>query len=275
MKLLSFFFFALILASGSAIFFAGCASTQEISLRENLPMDDIIREVNAHAKAISTLHGEGTISVETPSFANSASFDITVKRQPDSVRVIVEGPFGIHLASLLFTSDHYTFYNSIKNEVMEGALSADSFSASGNFQPSFMNLLIDPKEMLNTLCETRMLDTDETPDSFYTSDGNYVFEFRRSPYRVRYTVDGANLVVAKIEHIDSSGTLEMEERYSYNKRKDGVMAPKAILLRHSGIGSAVSVSYESVVLNAGSEPLALSIPSDARRIVRGSQSFGQ
>jgi hypothetical protein len=261
----SFQFFSFI------VFLAGCSSTREATLRERLPMGDVIREVNAHARTISTLHGEGTISIETPSFANSASFDVAVKRQPDSVRVVVEGPFGIHLASLLFTADRFTFYNSIKNEAMEGSLSADSI-------PSFMNLMINPKEMLNTLCETRTLDTDAAPDSFYVSGNTYVFEFRKAPLHARYTVDGTNFVVTKIEHLNASGTVETEERYSYDKRKDGIVVPKAIQLEHDGSSSAVSIAYESVEVNTGSEPLTLSIPPDARwrrGDMRDRRSLGQ
>ncbi len=273
-----FLFFAIFLAGLPAVFMTGCSSTREAVLRERLPMDDVIREVNAHARMISTLRGEGTISIETPSFANSASFDVAMKRQPDSVRVVVEGPFGIHLASLLFTTDHFTFYNSIKNEVMEGSLSADSISASADFQPSFMNLFISPKEMLNTLCETRTLDTDVAPDSFYVSGGAYIFEFRKPSFRVRYTVDGADFVVTKVEHLDTSGTIEAEERYSYDKRKDGMIVPKAIQLEQGGSGSAVSIAYESVDVNTDPAPLTLSIPSDARwrhGALRERQPFGR
>ncbi|MDE3059055.1 MAG: DUF4292 domain-containing protein [Bacteroidota bacterium] len=265
---------ALIVAGLSALFLAGCASTRVTTLRETLPMEEVIREVNSRAQTISTLHGEGTVSVETPSFANSASFDVVVKRQPDSVRVVIAGPFGIHLASLLFTPEHFTFYNSIKNEVMEGSLSQEDMP-SGNNLPPFVNLFVSPKEILNTLCETRMVETDTAPDSFYISGGSYIFEFRRPPVRARYTVNGADFVVTKIEHFNASGEKEAEERYSYDKRKDGAIVPKAIQLQHEGTDSAVSIAYESVEINAGSAPLTLPIPPDARVVRKHFGGFSQ
>jgi len=254
MKSLLFFF--------SMIVISGCASTKDARRHAaDLSPRQIIEAVNSHTRTITTFQAKGSIAVESPSIISSGSFDLWLKK-PDSVRVDVKGPFGIRIASALFGKDHYTFYNSFKNEVMEGDINKGDM-------PSFMNIQINPKDIVDTFCGARGFFREEvSPDSFSMGDGSYILQFHNNGGTTRYTIDDSTLYVTAIEHIDSTGTVWSEERFDFGQQDDGTVIPQSIRLIHDRSESSVSLTYETVRINVPISEMGLSIPSDARRVTK-------
>jgi hypothetical protein len=254
MKSLLFFF--------SVIVISGCASTKEARRHAaDFSPQQIIEAVNSHTRAISTFQANGSISVESPSIISSGSFDLWLKK-PDSVRVDVKGPFGIRIASALFAQDHYIFYNSFKNEVMEGDINKGDM-------PSFMDIQINPKDIIDTFCGARGFFREEVaPDSFSVGDGSYILQFRHDQGTTRYAVDDKTFFITAIEHIDSAGTVWSEERFDFGRRDDGAVIPQSIRLIHDKLESSVSLMYETVHLNLPISEMGLRVPSDARRVTK-------
>lgn len=241
---------------------SGCASTKEAHRRAaDLSPLQIIEAVNSHARTITTFQAKGSISVESPSLISSGSFDVWLKK-PDSVRVDVKGPFGIRIASALFAQDHYMFYNSFKNEVMEGDINKGDM-------PSFMDIQIDPKDIIDTFCGARGFFREEvSPDSFSLGDGSYILQFHHDEGATRYTIDDMTLYVTGVEHIDSAGTVWSKEHFDFERKDDGTVIPQSIRLIHDRLESSVSLIYETVYLNLPISELGLKIPSDARRVTK-------
>lgn len=254
MKSLVFFF--------SMIVISGCASTKDAHRHAaDLSPRQIIEAVNSHTRAIATFQAKGSISVESPSLISSGSFDLWLKK-PDSVRVDVKGPFGIRIASALFAQDHYIFYNSFKNEVMEGDINKGDM-------PSFMDIQINPKDIVDMFCGARGFFREEvSPDSFSLGDGSYILQFHHDEGTTRYTIDDMTLYVTAIEHIDSAGTVWSEERFDFGRQDDGTIIPQSIRLIHDRLESSVSLIYETVQVNLPISEMGLSIPSDARRVTK-------
>ena len=246
----------------SLVVISGCASTKEAHRHAaNLSAQEIMEAVNSHAGAITTLHAKGSISVESPSFINSGSFELWLKK-PDSVRIDVKGPFGIRIASAFFAQGHYIFYNSFKNEVMEGAIDEAEM-------PSFMDIQINPKDIVDTFCGARGFFREEvSPDSFSLGDGSYLLQFRYHEGTTRYTVDDMTLYVTAVEHIDSTGTVWSEERFDFELQEDGSIIPQSIRLIHDRLESSVSLMYEDVHLNVPISEMGLRVPSDARHVTK-------
>ncbi|MGA9406007.1 MAG: DUF4292 domain-containing protein [Bacteroidota bacterium] len=246
----------------SMIALAGCAPTKELHRPlANHSAHEVIDAVNARAHDVTTLEAKGSISAESPSFVNSGSFELRLKR-PDSVLFNIEGPFGIHVASALFAKDHYVFYNSFKNEVIEGKVDKDHL-------PAFMDIPIDPADVVDTFCGTRTFLPEETsPDSFTTQDNSYVLFFHHENGATRYSVDGQGLLITGIEHIDSTGEVWSEERFEYDRRDDGTTVLQSIRLNEYAMQSSVLLVYDDIHINTHIGPLALHIPTDARRVTK-------
>jgi hypothetical protein len=254
MKSLLFFF--------SMIVISGCVSTKEAHRHAvDLSPEQIIEVVNSHTRAITTFQAKGSISVESPSLISSGSFDLWLKK-PDSVRVDVKGPFGIRIASALFAQDHYIFYNSFKNEVMEGDINKGDM-------PSFMDIQINPKDIVDTFCGARGFFREEvSPDSFSLGDGSYILQFHHDKGTTRYTIDDMTLYVTDIEHLDSAGTVWSEERFDFGRQDDGTVIPQSIRLIQDRLESSVSLIYETVHINPPITEMGLRIPSDARHVTK-------
>jgi len=244
------------------IVISGCASTKAANRHAaDLSPQQIIESVNSHASAITTFQAKGSISVESPSLMSSGSFELWLKK-PDSVRVDVKGPFGIRIGSALFAHDHYTFYNSFKNEVVEGEI-------HNGEMPSFMNIQIDPKDIIDTFCGARGFFREEVvPDSFSFGDRSFVFLFHHGVGTTRYTIDDMTLYVTAIEHIDSTGTVWSEERFDFERREDGTVIPQSIRLIQNGLESSVSLVYETVHINLPITEMGLKVPADARHVTK-------
>ncbi|HTY09970.1 MAG TPA: DUF4292 domain-containing protein [Bacteroidota bacterium] len=246
----------------SLIALSGCAPTRELRRTPaNESAQQVIDAVNSRRSAITTLEAKGSISVESPSFINSGSFELRLKR-PDSVLVDVEGPFGIHVASALFAKGHYKFYNSFKNEVMEGEVDKGHL-------PEFMNIRIDPKDVVDMFCGTRAFLPEETsPDSFTVADDSYILFFRQKDGATRYTIDDQSLCITGIEHVDSAGDVWSEEHFDYDRRDDGTMVLQSIRLVEDKMQSSISLFYDKLHLNAPVGPLTIQVPDDARRVTK-------
>jgi outer membrane lipoprotein-sorting protein len=246
----------------SLMMLSSCAPTKELhKTPASRSAQEVIAAVNARHSDVSTFEAKGSISVESPSFINSGSFELWLKR-PDSVRVDIEGPFGIRVASALFAHNRYVFYNSFKNEVIDGELDARNM-------PMFMNIRIDPADVVDTFCGTRTFLPGETsPDSFSIGEESYTLLFRQKHDKTRYRVDGQTLCITAIEHIDSTGDVWSEENFSYEKRGDGTTVPQSIELHQERLQSSVLLYYDHVRVNAPVAAMLLEIPPDARRVVK-------
>ena len=245
-----------------AAFLSGCAPTKELhGPSKRLTPVEIIEAVRLHSEAVSTLQAKGSISFESPSFMNSGSFALWLKK-PDSARVDIQGPFGIRVASASFARDHYVFYNSFKNEVNEGDLNRDEL-------PVFMNIRIDPNDVINMFCGMRTFPAGESsPDSFFIKENSYGLLFRHKVGATLYFVDDEMLVITGVEHIDSTGEVWSEERFEFERRDDGSVVPQMVRLTEEPMQSSLSLSYDAVDVNLPVGNLTVQVPSDARRVSR-------
>jgi Domain of unknown function (DUF4292) len=243
----------------AALALSGCATVKESThfVPTESP-EEVIRSVNFRKDSVTTFQGSGSISLETPSFVNSVSFEVAI-REPDSTKIVFEGPFGIRLASALFTQQHFVFYNSLKNEVTEG-------DNSQSAMPMMSNVGITPKELLQILTgERRIAAGSAPPDSFYVKDDSYVLQFRKAGQTTQYDIDGKTLTMRSVEVDDSLGNPIITEQYEYDRNEEGDLVPKQIRISYTPSESSLSLSYDSVVLNHDLHNLSLTIPRDAKR----------
>jgi hypothetical protein len=238
---------------------AGCAATREpAQITSDLTPEEIIKIVNAQPFTVATMAAQGSVTVESPEFSNSAKVDIMVRR-PDSVKIKVNGPFGIHLASVLFSGNHFLLYNSFSNEVMEGDVDSEKL-------PVFLNLHIDADDILDTFCATRRFrETEIHPDSFIVEGDSYRLKFRDGDRWADYTVDGTVGRISAVTRTDSAGMEELKEIYEYRQTDEGAIVPQSFSIIREGHQMSISMYYESVDLNRILRSLTLDIPGDARR----------
>jgi len=83
---------------------SGCAPTEILKERSSLSSERLINKLEANRRKILKFEGTGTLKVNSNQLNTSASFKVTLIK-PDSISLMIMGPFGIELAQTLVTKD--------------------------------------------------------------------------------------------------------------------------------------------------------------------------
>jgi outer membrane lipoprotein-sorting protein len=245
---------ALLLA---AILLTGCSAEKEsIIIDRSLNAEDVMTMVNSRSSSISTFSGEGSLSIQSPRITQSAGFEVDVKK-PDSVRLVVEGPFGITVLRALFTRKNFTAYSALQNKVYVGRSDARN---------GFMKMIdIPPAVFIDAFTGFRRFDNSSaTPDSFYIAGNMFIVKFLTPSGWKVFTVDGQSLCIIRVETFDlSGGKLTWREEYEYEQNAKKEWEPVAAHLDIPEKETLVDLNFNSVQFNPALHALTISYPDDA------------
>jgi hypothetical protein len=238
----------------------GCSSVPSANLTGHSVSPEIVqRTVRVNKEKVQSLTGSGTITIESPEMAQSGSFELLLHK-PDSILVTIQGPFGIHVGAVLLTRTDFSFYNSLQNQLITGTVS------SSNLTRIFkINLTFD--ELLSLFTGGSFLaGDDESPDSITVEDNQFVLTYGTELGSRRYWIDPGTLLIAKIQHIDASGKLVLEERFEKFRNLGEASLPRQIRLTQHQARRVVAVAFSSFAINTGTVPLVLDVPTNAERV---------
>ncbi len=88
----------------SFILLSGCVPSKPTEEVEILPTDRLVNKLEANRRRIRTFEGNGTITIKSNEFNNSATFRVVLVK-PDSLYISFIGPFGIEIAQALVTDN--------------------------------------------------------------------------------------------------------------------------------------------------------------------------
>jgi hypothetical protein len=181
------------------LFGAGCSSTRHIAATErNLPPDDVLSRTLARDHRISTLQGEGSITIESPELSNSGSFDVDI-RKPDSLRVKLNGPFGIYIGTLAMSPTQFVFFNARENIATVGQPDGRTLRSIFHITLKFDEILkAFTGEFLSSLSRDSL-------DNFSTIEDQYVFRFRSAAGIQEYRIDPDRFAVTSYRLLDADG----------------------------------------------------------------------
>lgn len=242
------------------IVLGGCTSVPSANLAGRSISPEIVqRTVKVNKEKVQSLTGSGTLSIETPEIAQSGSFELLLHK-PDSILVRVEGPFGIHVGAVLMTRTDFSFYNSLQNQLITGTVNASNLNRIFR-----MNLTFD--ELLSLFTGGSFFAGDDaSPDSISVEDNQFVLTYGNDLGSRRYWIDPATLLISKIQHIDASGKLDLEERFEKFRDLGDASLPRQIRLTQHQARRVVAVAFSSLVINTGDAPLVLDVPTNAERV---------
>ncbi|MBI2427281.1 MAG: DUF4292 domain-containing protein [Ignavibacteriales bacterium] len=254
--------------TGKKIFFGfiaallvGCSAEKEtFTADRSFSPTEIILMVNALPASIQTFSAVGSVNVETPQMSQSAGFDLAVKK-PDSLRIIVEGPFGITVARALFTQHHFVAYNALNNTLYTG--DPDKGMKSLPFVSG-----IEPGVIIDAISGVRRFnDSFSIPDSFAVTNDAYIFRFTNGLYVTKISVDARSMRIAKVQTFTYDKTLMWEEFYSYVQGNDGLWQPAASKIFVPERLTSIEFLFDEVTINPSLTSLSIAYPDDAEQIL--------
>lgn len=227
-----------------------CSPSRAVAVNLALPVDEVVSRVRSHDQQIATLKGSGNITVESPEASNSGSFDVDLKK-PDSLRVDLSGPFGIHVGTLMISRERYLFYNARENTATVG-------TPDGTTLQSMFRVRLKFDEILRAF--TGEFLTTAVPDSldqFAVRDNLYLLRYRARGGIQEYRVDPALFVVTSYRFLMPDGKPEMIALASRFDDGSPVVMPRLVRVILPEERRSVTIAYSDIALN---EPVECSFP---------------
>jgi outer membrane lipoprotein-sorting protein len=238
---------------------AGCGTTAVRPPYRDISPEMVYRSVHEQQAQIRLLHGEGQMTVESPEFAQSASFTLFIKK-PDSLLVKINGPFGVEVGAALVTRNEFTFYNTLQNQVITGSTNASNLGRALRMRLTF-------DEMMDLFTGGSFFVEDRGAAAVVEREGEQiVLTYAHEMGSRRYVIDPVSLLIRRILHLDSRGEVEAEQRFSNFKTVGGASVPHSVRLIQQKERRALSIAYVRVRVNQNEPAPTLDVPASAERI---------
>ncbi len=245
--------------AGLAIVLASCAPEPVTTSLD--PSTATPAQVRAAMTALdtrlSTLHGRGNLTFESPEMSGSASFDVTLRR-PDSLLVELEGPFGIQVGTFFLSRDRFVMYNSLQNTVQSGAPNSESLA-------SIIPVKLTPDQVISTFAGTFPM-PGSGPESSKLDDGYVLQQFRVPSGRQYFWIDRETLLVRKFRLDDETGAVVLEGETSGVIARDGARIPRRITVSLPRQERRMVIAFSSADLNTDRISFSYTVPSSARPV---------
>ncbi len=242
------------------IFAISCVPSKPVYEEEVLPADRLVKRLEANRRKIKTFEGSGILNIESPKLDAKASFEIFLKK-PDSLKLVIYGPFGIDIAQALVTNSEFTFYNALKNVVYKGRTDKNVLKKIFHIDLSFAEMIDAFAGSVNLTDKLRL-----QPDEFKLTNEDYYLTYRDSltGKQSEFIIQINNLAIKKYELYKDPGILLFEGQYSDFEINNRVAIPYKNVIQNKIDNQKVSIDYRNIKVNENLENLTLEIPRDAK-----------
>ncbi|MDP3684095.1 MAG: DUF4292 domain-containing protein [Ignavibacteria bacterium] len=240
-------------------FFNGCSSSTTSEEVEILPADRLVKKLEANRRKIRSFEGSGTLTIKTPDFHNSASFNV-VMIKPDSIYLTIMGPFGIELAQALVTKKAFTFYEALSNTVYMGETNDDVLRNILRIDISFSDLL---DAIIGAVNLTDRLY--KNPDAYQVQNDKYVIAYNDSLENTvsTYAIDIRNLGITKYTLKSAKGKELLVGDYTNFSLTENVATPKRISVSNKKENQYLQIEYKNISANQKEIQIDFKFPTDA------------
>jgi outer membrane biogenesis lipoprotein LolB len=246
-------------------FFSGCSSSTDNTSSSNyndveiLPADRLIKRIEANRRKIKTFEGTGTITIKTPDFNNSASFKLDMIK-PDSVYLVVMGPFNMELANIIVTNREFTFYDVLNNTAYKGYVNQ-------NVLRDIFKIDISLDDLMDAFIGSVNLSDElyREPENFKIDNDKYILTFSVPTTKQLKTisVDIKDLGILTYNLNNADGKTLINGVYSNFSSVDGVATPNKIYFENPVKNQSIQIEYKNITANKKDIFIDFQLPADA------------
>ncbi len=242
------------------VLIAGCGGTTATHRTgEGVTPELVFRTVSHNHDLVRTMHGSGRISIETPELAQTGTFTFALKK-PDSLKVTIEGPFGIDLGAALITRKNFMFYNSFQNRAVFGETNSSNLAR-------IFRLAVTFDDLLSFFAGGTILSSDPfLPVDLSSADDTFTLTVKDPMGDRQYVLDPESLLITKIRQLNRSGMLLLEQEFADFRSVDGAVVPYRVRVTLHRDRRRAAVTYSDVDINGAVGDFTLPIPGNAERI---------
>lgn len=239
---------------------SGCAPTQIVREKASLSSERLINKLEANRRKIKNFEGSGTLKVDSNQLKTSASFKVTLVK-PDSISLIIMGPFGIELAQTLVTKNDFKFYDVLHNTLFIGETNEHVLRDIFRIDLPFSDLM---DAFIGSVNLTKHLYKE--PNKYSELDDVYKLTYSDSSKNLttNYTIDMNKLGIVDYKLSDKSGDAILTGKYSKFNMIENVAVPFEIDVQNRRENQQVKIHYKKIVTNSKDISINFKIPDDAK-----------
>ena len=221
---------------------SGCSTTATAVKSHTLTVQEVVQMVHHRDEQIKTLKGEGNITFESPEESHSGSFEVFVKK-PDSLRLEIKGPFGIHIGTLTLSEKEYLYYDWRNNIARRGSASGAPFS-------SLIRLALHADEIIRAFTgEFLRAGAEDSLQTFLIQDDLYVLRYRTDLETREYRIDSDAMSVASYRLLDSAGKANLISTASRFDDRGAAIMPQLLRVIDPRQRRSITIAYSDITLN--------------------------
>ncbi len=225
---------------GIVLLLASCAPQPVIKEEKTLTSEDIFQRVQERNSSILTLSGKGNITVKSPELSTSGAFIVSMKK-PDSLLLMLRGPFGIHVGTLALSKQSFQFYNNLQNNVIEGTPDSTTLL-------SILHIGLPVEDILNALAGAFPF-TQDTLLRFSSTEDEYLMAFTKNGIIKEYRVDASTFIVTKYLVKDQSDKVLYKAEASSLTTENDITTPSVLLISFPDQNRSITLVYKKIDLN--------------------------
>jgi len=238
----------------------GCAPSRNVTKERNLPVEEVLRRVRERNGGIRTLEGEGSITIESPEASHRGSFNMRLKK-PDSLRVELSGPFGIHVGTLMLSRERFIYYSWMENTAVIGKPDSKTLN-------SVLRLKMQFDDIIRAFTgEFPTPGGGDSVEQFTVEDGLYLVRYQTGEGRKEARIDGDAFIVTSYRVLDEFGKPSLTAIASEAEDAENIAVPRMLRVIFPKERRSITIAYDNVKLN---EPVVCSfvLPKKAEVINR-------
>jgi outer membrane lipoprotein-sorting protein len=243
-------------------FLYGCVPSKPVYEEKTASYDRLVKKIEANKKRIKTFYGIGSLGVFSKDENMTGNFEVFLKR-PDSLKLIIYGPFGIDLAQVLLTKNNFKFYDVINNTLHTG-------KANNNILRQIIKVNITFDELYETLTGAMSFSDklSTQPSIINTNDGFLELSYldslanRKSIYRI----NSADLSVANFKVTSFSNKEILTGLYELYKVTDEIAIPLKTSLEYKENRQKLIIECRNIEVNKTVINADFNVPDDVKII---------
>jgi len=241
---------------------AACGTTREglVLDTERVPADELIQRVREESHRVRTLAGSGTLVFDSPRVSGAAEFTLALSK-PDSLLVKLEGPFGIDVGLLFMDAERYVAYNSMENEVIDGASDSSALRA-------LIPVPLSPGQIVDAFSGRFPIDPNARVLRYGVDNDRFLLATLCGTDTCRYWVDPEALAVTSYRRTGVDGSVLLEGELTKMTTIDDIQLPRSIVLRAPARRSTLRILFADIDVNGDAPDFSYTVPANARRRTR-------
>lgn len=257
--MIKIFYILFVFISVIELSLTGCVPSQPTEEVEILSSDRLINKLEANRRRIRNFEGQGTITVNSSTLQNSATFRVVMVK-PDSVYITFFGPFGIELAQAVATSSNFIFYDALQNTAYVGEADSDVLQNIFRINLSLSDI-IDAFSGSVNLSQNLY----KAPDKFEVIYDKYILTYINPENSLTsvYKIDVRRLGITEYSLKSSDGFINLEGKYSDFQIFENVAIPYKISILNRADNQKIDVEYRKISVNKKDIVIDFRIPDDA------------